>query len=124
MTPLRVATFNTLFPNALALPGTWTRRSELIRRAIERARADVIGLQEVLPATLAELPRLLGGLSFVAGPDRGPARAFSPYPLLESTLRLVRTGSLRAESCERISEREGTLYPSDHHLTIVEFTEQ
>lgn len=95
MNSLRVATFNTLFPNALEHPGTWTWRSELIRRAIQRAHPDVIGLQEVLPATLAELPRLLGALSFVAGPDRGPARAFSPYPLLESTLRLVRTGTLR-----------------------------
>lgn len=120
MSSLRVATFNTLFPSALEQPGTWARRSELIRRAIERARPDVIGLQEVLPATLEELPGLLGDLSFVAGPDRGPARAFSPYPLLESALRLVRTGSLRGPE----GARHEPVRNSAEHLPIAYRTER
>ncbi len=140
-----------LFPNALERPGTWARRSELMSTAIERARPDVIGLQEVLPSTLDELPRLLGdfnalrsslliqaltspcGTALVdatrtAAPQSGPPVTFHwgvgatrwglsiDYVLAET--------ALRATSCERIGERDGSLYASDHHLVVVEFSAQ
>jgi len=69
--PIRLATFNVLWRGA-----TWSRRRPLMRRSIERARADVLGLQEVLSSRLADIANLVAPLTIVPGPSTGPPRWF------------------------------------------------
>lgn len=76
MTPIRLATFNVLCAHLLAGP-TWSERRPLMRRSIEIARADVLGLQEVVPSRLADVAELVAPLILVPGPSTGPPRWFA-----------------------------------------------
>ena len=69
--PIRLATFNVLWTGA-----TWSQRRPLMRRSIESARADALGLQEVLPSRLADIASLVAPLTLVPGPSTGPPRWF------------------------------------------------
>lgn len=73
MTMLRIATFNVLCGHVLSGP-PWAKRQPLLRRAIDAAQADVMGLQEVLPSKLADAADLVAPLTFVPGPSTGAAR--------------------------------------------------
>jgi endonuclease/exonuclease/phosphatase family metal-dependent hydrolase len=76
MTSIRLATFNVLCAHVLAGP-TWSQRRPLMRRSIEHARADVLGLQEVLPSRLEDVAELVAPLTLMAGPSTGPPRWFA-----------------------------------------------
>src|ERR1041384_8338649 len=52
---LRIGTFNVLFGHFDEIWGSWAARLPLIRAAVERARPDVLGLQEALPSKLDSL---------------------------------------------------------------------
>jgi endonuclease/exonuclease/phosphatase family metal-dependent hydrolase len=72
---LRIATFNVLC-GPLFGPSSGPERLPLLRRAIEAAHADVLGLQEVLPSRLADAADLVSPLSLVPGPSTGAPRRF------------------------------------------------
>ena len=76
MTTIRLATFNVLCAHLFAGP-TWSERRSLMRRSIEHARADVLGLQEVLPTRLADVAVLVAPLTLLPGPSTGPPRWFA-----------------------------------------------
>jgi endonuclease/exonuclease/phosphatase family metal-dependent hydrolase len=76
MTTVRLATFNVLCGYLLSGPA-WSERRPLMRRSIENARADVLGLQEVLPSKLADIADLVAPLALVPGPSTGPPRWFA-----------------------------------------------
>jgi endonuclease/exonuclease/phosphatase family metal-dependent hydrolase len=73
MPTIRLATFNVLCEPLWSGP-TWSERRPLLRRSIEHARADVLGLQEVLSSRLADMANLVTPLSLVPGPATGPPR--------------------------------------------------
>lgn len=73
MDPIRLATFNVQCGHLLTGPA-WADRRPLMRRSIELARADVLGLQEVLPSTLGDMASLVAPLTLVPGPSTGPYR--------------------------------------------------
>ena len=76
MTTIRVATFNLLCEHLLTGP-TWSERRPLVRRSIESAHADVLGLQEVLPSRLEDAANLVAPLTLVPGPATGAPRWFA-----------------------------------------------
>jgi len=76
MTTIRVATFNLLCEHLLTGP-TWSERRPLMRRSIEIAHADVLGLQEVLPSRLEDAANLVAPLTLVPGPATGAPRWFA-----------------------------------------------
>jgi endonuclease/exonuclease/phosphatase family metal-dependent hydrolase len=87
---IRIATFNVLFGHPGTGPGSWSERRPLLRRAIEAARPDVLGLQEVFPSKLADVADLAAPLTLVPGPSTGPPRIdFSSA--VELVVRTVRT---------------------------------
>jgi endonuclease/exonuclease/phosphatase family metal-dependent hydrolase len=75
MTSIRIATFNVLCAHLLTGP-TWSERQTLMRRSIESARADVMGLQEVVASRLADVANMVAPLTLVPGPSTGPPRWF------------------------------------------------
>ncbi len=100
--PLRIATFNVLF----GAWDSWAERRPLVARAIERTRADVLGLQEVFPSQLANLADVLGDLAYVPGPSGGAARGFDRSPALEVLKRAARLRLPRlSEMARALSER-------------------
>lgn len=86
----RIATFNVLFGHPGTGPGSWSERRPLLRRAIEAARPDVLGLQEVLPSKLADVADLAAPLTLIPGPCTGPARWFDVSLAIESPVRTLR----------------------------------
>jgi endonuclease/exonuclease/phosphatase family metal-dependent hydrolase len=76
MAAIRLATFNVLCSHLLAGP-TWSERRPLLRRSVEHARPDVLGLQEVLPSRLADVADLVAPLTLVPGPSTGAPRWFA-----------------------------------------------
>ncbi|TMQ74088.1 MAG: hypothetical protein E6K81_01360 [Candidatus Eisenbacteria bacterium] len=91
MSTLRLATFNLLFARGERGPGSWPERRPLIRQVIERARPDVLGLQEALPSMLADLPELLGPLAAIVGPPTGPPRWVAASSAAEGLMHAIRT---------------------------------
>ena len=89
---IRLATFNLLYQHAGDGPGSWTRRQPLARRAIEEARADLIGFQEVFPSALDALRKDLGAMTLIPGPTSGPPRWVDASYWGELVLRTIRTG--------------------------------
>ena len=71
MSRLRIATFNVLCGNLLT---GWPGRLPLLRRSVEAARPDVLGLQEVLPSTVADAANIVAPLTLIPGPLTGPSR--------------------------------------------------
>ena len=69
---LRIATFNVLSGDADTAAGSWAQRRPLIRRAIEVARPDILGLQEVVAPRLEEVAELVAPMTLVPGPGAGP----------------------------------------------------
>lgn len=51
-----------------------SERLPLLRRSVEAARPDVLGLQEVLPSKLADVAELVAPLTLLPGPTAGPPR--------------------------------------------------
>ena len=72
MNSLRIATFNVLCGDPLTGTRSWPGRLPLLRRSVEAARADVLGLQEVLPSKLPDAAHLVAPLTLVPGPSTGP----------------------------------------------------
>jgi endonuclease/exonuclease/phosphatase family metal-dependent hydrolase len=95
---LRIATFNVLFARGEEGPGAWPARVPIIRRAIARARPDVIGFQEVFPSMLDAVRGAAGDLELIPGPTSGAPRWFDIGPLGELALRMIRTGRVRPPS--------------------------
>ena len=93
---VRIATFNVLFGHRDEGPGGWPGRLPLLRRAIEAARPDLLGLQEVFPSRLASLAGALGDLALVPGPCTGRPRWFDVSHVAERVLNAVRTRRLHA----------------------------
>jgi endonuclease/exonuclease/phosphatase family metal-dependent hydrolase len=87
---IRVATLNVLFGHRETGPGSWSERRPLLRRAIEAAQADVLGLQEVFPSKLADVAELVAPLTLVPGPCTGPPRWLDASVAVESVVRTVR----------------------------------
>jgi endonuclease/exonuclease/phosphatase family metal-dependent hydrolase len=105
---LRLATFNVAFGH-VAEGADWSERLPLFRRAIERARPDILGLQEVFPSYLPRLEETLGGLAVVAGPCSGPSRWIDPSPIVErlaNAARGARLPELFSHSMERMTTGE------------------
>ena len=75
MPVFRSATFNVLCAYPFG-PRAWPERRLLLRRSIDAARPDVLGLQGVFPSKLADAADLVAPLTLVPGPSRGPARWF------------------------------------------------
>ena len=75
MAALRIATFNVLTEPLLSGP-SWSARLPLIHRSIENARADVLGVQEVLPSRLADMASMVSPLKLIPGPVTGRPRWF------------------------------------------------
>jgi len=76
VTVLRIATFNVLCVDLLPGTRSWPGRLPLLRRSVERALPDVLGLQEVLPSKLADAAHMVAPLTLVPGPSTGPVRRF------------------------------------------------
>jgi endonuclease/exonuclease/phosphatase family metal-dependent hydrolase len=72
----RIATFNVLYGHLFGA-STWLERRLLLRRSIEQARPDVLGLQENLPSKLADVANLVAPLTLVPGPSTDPTRWFA-----------------------------------------------
>jgi endonuclease/exonuclease/phosphatase family metal-dependent hydrolase len=89
---LRIATFNLLYHQASAPRDAWDARRRIARRAIERSRADVIGLQEVFPSMLPDLPEIVGGLAILPGPATGGTKWFDFSIPIGMALESLRTG--------------------------------
>ena len=88
---LRIATFNVLFRDGRNGSGSWSERRPLLRRAIEAARSDVLGLQEVLPSKLADVTDLVAPLTLVPGPSAGPSVWSNVSLAVETVAQTVRT---------------------------------
>src|SRR5690349_6513796 len=73
MPVFRIATFNVLCAYPFG-PSAWPERRELLRRSIEAARPDVLGLQEIATSKLDDAADLVAPLTLVPGPSTGPAR--------------------------------------------------
>jgi endonuclease/exonuclease/phosphatase family metal-dependent hydrolase len=115
---VRLATFNVLFGHRDQGPGGWPERLPLLRRAIETARPDILGLQEVFPSRLASLAGALGDLALIPGPCNGCPRWFDLSLPAERVLHAVRTRRLRPSGPERTrSERmtSGAHQPIAYH---------
>jgi endonuclease/exonuclease/phosphatase family metal-dependent hydrolase len=108
VSPLRIATFNLLYANRDVGSGSWSERRALVRLAIEGARPDVLGLQEVFPSGLEDLTQVLGDLSLVPGPSTGPARWFDLSAAGEFVLRTIRTRRITRVSGSTSSEHGTT----------------
>jgi endonuclease/exonuclease/phosphatase family metal-dependent hydrolase len=67
----RIATFNVLCGDPLTGTRSWPGRLPLMRRSIEAAGPDVLGLQEVLPSKLADAADIVAPLTLVPGPSTG-----------------------------------------------------
>jgi endonuclease/exonuclease/phosphatase family metal-dependent hydrolase len=108
VTTLRIATFNVLFNHAGVGHGAWEERRLLARRAVGRARPDVLGLQEIFPSMLGDVREIAAGLEIVAGPTSGPPRFFDVSLPIGLALEAIRTGKLphrvfvRARGSERM----------------------
>jgi endonuclease/exonuclease/phosphatase family metal-dependent hydrolase len=89
---LRIATFNVLFNHASVGNGCWEDRRRLARRAVDRARPDVIGLQEIFPSMLADVPEIVGDLTIVPGPTNGRPRWMDMSLPIGLALEAIRTG--------------------------------
>lgn len=115
MTMIRIATFNVLFGPPGTGSDSWSERRPLMRRAIEAARPDILGLQEVLPSKLADVTDLVAPLTLASGPSTGPPR-WSPVAVaVESVLETVRTRRLpQTGEARPLSERMG----AGEHLPI------
>ena len=72
---LRVATFNVACAYLFG-PCAWSDRRRMLRRLIETAQPDVLGLQEILPSKLADAANLVAPLTLVPGPSTGSTRWF------------------------------------------------
>jgi endonuclease/exonuclease/phosphatase family metal-dependent hydrolase len=112
---LRIATFNVLFAHREAGPGSWSERRPLVAQAIERARPDVLGMQEAFPSTIEDLREVVGPLALIPGPTSGRPRWFDLSRAGEHVLRTVRTRGL--PPFERNVRSERML--SGEHLPIV-----
>lgn len=114
MTLIRIATYNVLMGHRATGPGSWSERRPLLRQAIASARADVLGLQEVLPSRLADVTELVAPLALVPGPCTGPPRWLDVSFAADLLARTVRTRRLpRAHELRARSERmeAGELLP-------------
>jgi endonuclease/exonuclease/phosphatase family metal-dependent hydrolase len=121
MTTIRIATFNVLFGHPGTEPGSWTERRPLVRQAIEAARADVLGLQEILPSKLADAADLVAPLTLVAGPSTGPPRWSAVSVAAEWVVQFVRTRRFpRAGEIQARSERT----EAGEHLPIAYRTDR
>jgi endonuclease/exonuclease/phosphatase family metal-dependent hydrolase len=76
MALLRIATFNVACAYLFG-PCAWSERQLMLRRLIETAQPDVLGLQEILPSRLADAANLVAPLTLVPGPSTGPTRWFA-----------------------------------------------
>jgi endonuclease/exonuclease/phosphatase family metal-dependent hydrolase len=103
----RLATFNVAFGH-VDEGAEWRERLPLFRRAIERARPDILGLQEVFPSHLTRLEESLGGLEVVAGPCSGPSRWIDPAPIVERLTTAARHARLPRMLSASRSERMTT----------------
>src|SRR5438876_8011462 len=90
MSRFRLATFNILFAHEDEGPGSWGERRPLIRRALSESRADILGLQEVLPSRLSDVANDLGDLTLIPGPVNGAPRWAEVSLAAEFVLRTVR----------------------------------
>ena len=106
MNTLRVATFNLLYQHASAPRDTWDERRRLARRAVERARPDAIGFQEVFPSMLPELQDIAGELAIVPGPTTGGTKWFDLSVPIGMALESLRTGRLPERMAVRALDSE------------------
>ena len=91
MSRFRLATFNILFAHEDEGPGSWGERRPLIRHALSETRADILGLQEVLPSRLSDVANDVGDLTLIPGPVNGAPRWAEVSLAAELVLRTVRT---------------------------------
>lgn len=83
-----------LFNHAGVAQGAWQDRRRLARRAVERARPDVVGFQEIFPSMLGDLAEIASGLEIVRGPTSGRPRFFDVSLPMGLALESIRTGKL------------------------------
>ena len=75
MPVFRIASFNVLCGYPLG-PCAWSELRLPLRRSIEAARPDVLGIQEIFPSKLADAADLVAPLTLVPGPSTSPVRWF------------------------------------------------
>jgi len=113
---VRVATFNVLFAHRSDGPGAWSDRRPLVRRAIARARPDLLGLQEVFPSTLDDIAEVIGDLTLLPGPTTGAPRMFDLSVPGEWVLRALRTR--RPPSLRELAQARSERMIAGEHLPI------
>jgi endonuclease/exonuclease/phosphatase family metal-dependent hydrolase len=92
--PLRVVTYNIRFDNPADGPNVWTNRREAMVKYLKETKADLIGLQEVLPNQRDYLAGELTEFSlYSAGRDDGEKGEATPVLYRKDRFELVDKGS-------------------------------
>ena len=113
MSRFRLATFNILFAHEDEGPGSWGERRPLICRALSETRADILGLQEVLPPRLSDVAEDVGDLTLIPGPVNGAPRWAEVSLAAEFVLRTVRTRRV-PRSIRELRTRSQRLVSGEH----------